>query len=525
MADQSRDALDRFWDDLVRGQPAPRVGLDQRLGDAVRGLHAAQDIEGPSPTFVARLQEELMLTDTATLPRQLVAVPHVVPNGRVAPSSRSPRPVRPMPPRRPGWTASLSLAVVVVLALGIGYRALTGYDDSGSGLGGIPAVVVRDGKPLPNGVTDVESLVEIVLPDGLIAAGARTDLALLLHEFPSGTTRNEGIDPTGCCPGLNIVYILTGTASVRADGPMQLLPKVGSLEPVAITAGTDVVLAPGDTLLYRQEVTWEWTVSAGDPMEVLLSVALGGIYGSFWNTFSGHPVDSRVEASLSFATSDYPIRLWRATLAPEATLQPSAGVIQLAVSPVVEGARIADLSGYAVRNRADEPVTLYLMSVGMPDTVASADVSGDTPPAIATEPRTAAAGTPPSPSVDGRAASGAVGDDTLAEVTMPVGMIPAGEPTDFGLMLYTLPGGTTTRPANTAFNGCCPGLNIVHVLDGTATVRGDGTMRLSPHTGDRQPEVVTAGTEVVIEPGDTLLIDEATTTDWTVADDGTTSLL
>jgi len=67
MSDQSRDALDRFWDDLVRDQPALPKALDPALADAVLSFHAARDVDGPSPAFVARLQEDLMPTDAATL--------------------------------------------------------------------------------------------------------------------------------------------------------------------------------------------------------------------------------------------------------------------------------------------------------------------------------------------------------------------------------------------------------------------------------------------------------------------------
>ena len=500
MADQSRGALDRYWDDLVRDRPSTRDALDPSLADAVRSFHAAQDVDGPTPAFVARLQGDLMSTTTAPLPLPRPIKRTVVPNGAMprARTTRTPG----IPDLRRSRPAPAAVAALILVAMGLGYLAQAWDHGNPSRLGGIPAPVVDDGAPLPDGVTDAETLVEVVMPTGIIPPGTRTDLALMFDSIPSGTVRKAGLDQTGCCAGLNVNLILTGTATVRAEGPMQLIPKGGNLEPVMITPGSDVVVGPGDALVYRQETTWEWIVSESGPMSILWGVAYGGIFSPYVNMGFGHPEDFDALPNAPVPADGYPIRVWRATLEPGATLLPEPGASLLMVADPATDARIGELLGDAQKNLGPEPVSVYLMSVGS---------------------------TPPDGAAEGQDQP-AVSDEGVAlgppvELIMPGDIIAAGERTDLALMLYTVPSGTTTRPAGTDFNGCCPGLDVAFVLAGTATVRGDGPMQLIPGEGGIEPRVITAGTDVVIKPGDTLLFEEDVATDWTVVDGGSMSLL
>ena len=359
MADRDQDALDRYWDDLVQGRLSSREALDPPLAGAVRGFHAAPDVDGPRPVFVARLREELMPT-TARLSPALHAPVAGAANGRV-PWAQTPVPT-PAAGRRPAWIPHM-LAAVIAIALGLGGWVISSYERNPGRLGGIPAVVVGS-TPFPQGVTDAETLVEVVMPAGIIAAGTRTDLALMLDSIPSGTVRKTGLDQTGCCAGLNVNVVLTGTATARADGPMQLIPKGGSLEPVTITAGSDVVIGPGDTLVYRQETEWEWTVAEGGALSFLWGVAYGGIFSPSVNVGFGHPEDSDVLRNVPIPADGYPIRIWRATLEPGATIRPEPGVSLLMVADPAADARIGEQSGNAFKNLGTEPVSLYLMSVG-----------------------------------------------------------------------------------------------------------------------------------------------------------------
>ena len=70
-ADHGADAdrLRDYWDRLVRGEPVAPDPLDQGSADVVRQLHALYRPPAPDPTFLARLEEQLMPTAALT-PRQ-----------------------------------------------------------------------------------------------------------------------------------------------------------------------------------------------------------------------------------------------------------------------------------------------------------------------------------------------------------------------------------------------------------------------------------------------------------------------
>lgn len=501
MADPGRDALDRYWDGFATGRVDDPVDLDPTLVEAVRRLHAASDVDGPTHDFVTRLQEDLMLTDVAALPRPTSLDPLVVPNGFVRSSRDMRADPSSLPDRRSGWLPPLLIAAMILLTVGLGYRVLTSGDGDTSRLGGVPAPLVDGRDPLPEGVTDAEVLVEVLVPEGVIAAGERTDLALMLDTIPPGTVRKSGLDQTGCCPGLNVNLVLTGTATVRADGPMQLVPSAGSLELVMITPGTDIVIGPGDTLVYRQETAWEWTVSESGPMSLLWGVAYGGIFSPSVNMGFGHPEDNHLLSDVTLPASGYPIRLWRATLDPGASLRPEPGVSQLMVTDPAADARIGEQSGNAFKNLGAQPVSIYLMSAGVA-----------TPGAT----DTAAVGTTPDAAVTDQ--------ETLVELTLPADTLSASTTTEVGLGIYAVPAGSTTVWTGTD-GGCCPGQSFMHILEGTSTFQANGPTHFLRAGKGTMPEVVAAGVEVSLTPGDTILVREEFEWEWTVAGDSPMRLL
>lgn len=217
-----------------------------------------------------------------------------------------------------------------------------------------------------SGVGADATLVGLTMPEGVIASGEPTDLALMLYTLPPGTTtRPAGTDFNGCCPGLNIAYVLAGTATVRGDGPMQLLPSGGSIEPRIVSAGTDAVVEVGDTLLLEEDVATDWMVADGDSMSLLWGLVLGGgildphVGRSPWVT-----EDLQMQGPVPFPAGPLSIRLWPTTLPPGATLEPEPGVVQLLVAHPSEKARLGERDGYVFRNLGHAPVDLYVMTLG-----------------------------------------------------------------------------------------------------------------------------------------------------------------
>ena len=119
------EALDRFWDSVVRGTPDAPGDLDPATRSGVRPFHALPDVPGPAPSFVARLEEELMsehVARTTTTPSPVRLASPAAPvrpwRGRRAPSAS--------PARRPVWLRVVEFAAVAALILATVAGALVG---------------------------------------------------------------------------------------------------------------------------------------------------------------------------------------------------------------------------------------------------------------------------------------------------------------------------------------------------------------------------------------------------------------
>ncbi len=94
-------------------------------------------------------------------------------------------------------------------------------------------------------------------------------------------------------------------------------------------------------------------------------------------------------------------------------------------------------------------------------------------------------------------------DGILASFTLPAGSVP--ETVYVGQNSYTIPAGSIARWEPHRISAtCCNGPRFNYVLEGTYTVRGDGSMHVL-RAGAAAPEEVPAGTEIALGPGDALL--------------------
>src|SRR4051794_12185715 len=114
-----------------------------------------------------------------------------------------------------------------------------------------------------------------------------------------------------------------------------------------------------------------------------------------------------------------------------------------------------------------------------------------------------AAGLPAAFSTPASPPAGMIAEETLAEITLPAGAVPA---TIYsGQNHYTIPPGSIGRWEPTSFSAtCCTGPRLNYVLEGTYTVRSEGPVQVLRSDAERW-EDVPAGTEIVLEPGDALL--------------------
>lgn len=147
--DQAHEGLGEYWDALNQGtsETAPDH-LDPTLTGTIQRLHALDNAHAPDPTFVTRLEQEIMSSaapvwvDLNTTHQRLAGSL----NGHAA---------RRLPPRgvRHGWprVTSLVTAALVLLTLIGGYVAVRGSLSSrllGDRLPTLPALMAPDDSPL-----------------------------------------------------------------------------------------------------------------------------------------------------------------------------------------------------------------------------------------------------------------------------------------------------------------------------------------------------------------------------------------
>jgi len=106
---------------------------------------------------------------------------------------------------------------------------------------------------------------------------------------------------------------------------------------------------------------------------------------------------------------------------------------------------------------------------------------------------------PSGPAIDAPVATTIPADDGLLTITLPAGAIPRGEGVNAGLAHFSIPPGTRS----TWIPYCCPGPMVEYVIAGTYTVRAQSAVRVV--RADGTEEVVAAGVETVLDPGDALI--------------------
>jgi hypothetical protein len=166
-----------------------------------------------------------------------------------------------------------------------------------------------------------------------------------------------------CCAGPQIDHVLSGELTLRSEGPLRVVRAAvdGTPGPVEeAPPGTEVVLRPGDSAVFRAEVPFTYSNAGTEPVQI----ASGGL-------LRGEPFMQPVAAAASdFDTSSlessqltgpFTLTLQEITLAPGATSSgPPPGVSRVITSGSQFGA-LSRGSGGAVTNITDEPVVTYAL--------------------------------------------------------------------------------------------------------------------------------------------------------------------
>jgi hypothetical protein len=263
------NALGDFWDGLVSGRPVPfPTGLDPADIDTIRRLRARDDTRAPDPSFVARLEREIVGTRGLALALAPLA-PGVhltgTPNGHVR-ALPGPQPL-PLPGRAPRrWPTSLATAALV-LATVVGSLLVIGEplrQREGEHPANILAPIATPDTGLPPGVIEDTMLVRHLfdeLPSSSLWAGVEQTTLAPGASIEQGTPSSSGVGPA-------VYRVEAGTAVGHADGPLEVT-RAGSDAAQSIAANTEVALAIGDVAFAPSGVASTWRNDGPDPATIM----------------------------------------------------------------------------------------------------------------------------------------------------------------------------------------------------------------------------------------------------------------
>jgi len=486
-----QDRLNRFWNELIQPSGAPDAsgdGLDPAAAETVRRLHALGAAPPPASSrervrravrahVRSRPQppqgRETPMTRTAVFD---LARPPTGANGRTA----APFPGRPRvavppaaEPRR--WGFAPLAAALLVLTLGLGFFTLGPGRQRADGPVGIPAIVAP-ATPAPAAAAEVD-LLTMEIPEDLLPTGDQLQSGFSSITVAPGEQGTWPATRGACCPGLRFDYVLAGSTAVRPAGAARLVRAGGT--PEEVSPGTEVVLGPGDALLTRDEDGFAYANRGTTRLDLLF----WGLHEGTYETEPMPPGWAIYDFDLKSALPTVPagpatLRLRRVELAAAASLPAPLSDLKFGVIPP--------------RNAGGEPARLTLTR-SIDGTIKN---SGETalPVYVLTLEPAAAAATP---------VAAEAPEETLAVLDLPAAMVPSAGSAYWGFTHSTLPPGAGLSWDAAAGSGT-PGVRFEHVLAGVYTIRLGEPARVLRAGGTDGWEAVSAGSEVVLQAGDTI---------------------
>ncbi len=271
MLERGPEDLARYWDALAGGEPLDPRTLDPTLTDAVRRFHAAADVRVPDPAFLARLWDDLQRPQP--VPRPAVGLnDHAVPRRWLSRATA----LRGTSGQWRRVSVSFATATLLLLTVGLVLFSLRPDRRDLDRPGDLPtqvssSVATPMETPDPAPVVE-ETLVTLALPREAFPPYQDVSATVFMPQVPPGT-RTTWPPPTGyCCSGLRVDYVLEGTHTVRASGPIQIV-RAGGGQPEMIPADAEVLLRPGDAMIALIETAFESENPGSTPVE-LVSLAL-----------------------------------------------------------------------------------------------------------------------------------------------------------------------------------------------------------------------------------------------------------
>ncbi len=364
------DALDRTISEAVgRSGSEPATSASSPSIATIVQLLTDLHRVTPDPAFIAHLDQEFLMHALTTS-----AVANHQSTSRLVQAGQPPRMDRPAlrsfafpRPHRFGPILPLA-ALLVVIVGGLAASALTGrfglHDQRDN-----PAITA------PGYAATDDTLLTFTIPAEAVSTGDKATIGLVIFTIPA---RSRSTWQPYCCPGSLMEYVVSGTYTVRADAPIQVLRGDGSIED--ILAGTEVVLEPGDGLLSRNETVVESANTGSVPVELLSWVLIEDD-----GTFRGHQLvgwldgEGDIKSASALSVTATTVELRRVSVRDGDVLEPPQNELQLITEQEVDAylsQSTTDGSLTVVGESPDTDYSIYVLTLTQPGMGQSTPTSG-----------------------------------------------------------------------------------------------------------------------------------------------------
>jgi hypothetical protein len=349
---------DLYWDSVVRGEGSD-VEIDPGFAQAITRVHALDDVPGPDPSFVAKLEHDLLRTMPFSISSaskhaktSVCGAPHpwrdFIPTLRVANG------------RRRWAVAQLATALLLVFSTILAYLAFGPGSRDNEHPAAIPAVVSS-----PAGTID-EILLTVTFPAEALPHGDRISSGFNQITIPAASTGTwVGPPPNFCCLGLRLDYVIAGSYTVQAYAPVQVLRAGGNGTPMTIPTGEIFPLGPGDAMAYPFETTFHYMNSGANPVQML-----------FWTLYEGPSASMSGLVPPGWIINDQDVQIGWVTV-PTGSANVRLRRVEIGQNSTIESPPGVTLqTGVAIpRNDEGTPISVFLGSQS-DNTIASFGMQG-----------------------------------------------------------------------------------------------------------------------------------------------------
>jgi len=362
---QRANALDRYWDAVLRGETlAKPTDMDHeaaaviaRLGQHPVSPHQTRMQERVRTRISAQAKALEDSMHTMTFPQNALS-PQALPGSVWSPA-------RPASGRNAGrlrWAGlQLATALLVLVTVGFGYFTLGPGRSQIDQRAGLPAVVL---PATPVSEATLDTVFATTLPAESIETAENLNTFILASALIDAGGR---VPIQGQIPGPLITHVIDGELTLRVDGPLQVFRASDSASSPADAAnaeevppGEETVLEPGDTVVYSYQQPAEYANFGSKPVHIILGGFLAGVLPGamadldFVDYAEKYPTPALPHGSVQ-AT------LIRAMLPPDGSTPASPpDALSLSVGAVGE-VSLGESSDGAVRNINPDPVTIYVL--------------------------------------------------------------------------------------------------------------------------------------------------------------------